>query len=199
MPWRRIGLVNAMMAILAAGACTQQPAPLAARQPTGASEAAVPALPTSSALELKVPALSALESPVVLRAAKWLLVGTASFDYGETIRGISHPPILHFTEVNQGFTSIVNLNFAPSYAEGGWAKVTGAHDIYGVVAANMVVDVLIAVAARHLARKGPRWRLLAIGALLARSWTHLQGGQSWVGYSGRLAAPYSQFNPVWIN
>jgi|GEM_PF-3081864 len=143
--------------------------------------------------------LSWLESPHLFRASEWLLVGAAGFDYGQTMRGMSKPSILHLTVSNAWETHTVDLDFSSSIAEGGWAKVVGAHNIGGVVAANIGLDLLVDLAARRLARRGPGWRLVAAISLWWRSWAHIEGGRSWLGLNRRLAAPYSQFDPVWIH
>lgn len=191
----RVGSL-ALAAVLWGGMAAGWPAqaPLAVAPAAAPAAAAVPAAEGTDSAPVGF-----LESPRLFRASQWLLAGAAGFDYFQTIRGMSRPPILHLTVSSPWETHTVDLDFRSSIAEGGWAKVVGAHNIGGVVAANAGLDLLIILAARRLARRGPRWRLMATMALLAQSWVHIEAGRSWLGQTDRLAAPYSQFQPVWIH
>lgn len=204
MQWIQIaGLGATLMVILAVRAQTQTlelaPAPAQSLAESSASATSAPAFPLPQPFRLvaKRRRLGFLESPRLFQAAQGLLVGTASFDYIQTALGIASRPVLHLTVVSPGLTRTVNFNFSARFAEGGWAKFVGPHNAVGVIALNAGADVLLALAARHLARRGPRWRLLATAVLVAQSLAHIHGGRSWIGLSGRIAAPYAQFNPVW--
>lgn len=141
--------------------------------------------------------LAFLESPRLYRVAQGLMFSSAGFDYLETAGGMTSRSQLHLTVISPGLTQTVVLDLSNRFAEGGWAKFVGPHNVGGVIALNAGVDVLLALAARHLARRGPRWRMVATAMLVERVVAHLVGGSSWIGLSGRVAAPYAQFNPIW--
>ncbi len=138
-----------------------------------------------------------VESPRLYRAAQEVLVGSATFDYVETADGMGSPPILRLTVANAGTSGTVAMNFSGAFAEAGWAKFMGRHNLVGVIAVNAGADVLVGAAAGYLARHGPRWRVLGTALLVAQALAHIAGGRSWIGLSGRIAAPYVAYDPVW--
>jgi hypothetical protein len=138
-----------------------------------------------------------LESPHIYRAAQGLMISTAGFDYVETAKGIASPSHLHLTINSSGSPQTMVLDFSNSFAEGGWTRFIGPHNTVGVIALNAGVDALLAFAAHRLAQRGPRWRMLATGILVVRALEHISGGRSWIGLSGRIAAPYAPYDPFW--
>ncbi|HVA63241.1 MAG TPA: hypothetical protein VNF74_05920 [Terriglobales bacterium] len=208
LPMAGLGVV--LIGMGAARAWAQAPAPVllaasasAAAAPAAASAGAVsaPAGPIRHSVPIRHEVEGAggwfWESPRLFQAAQGMLFGAASFDYFQTARGMTSRSILHLTVVSTGLTRTVNMDFSARFAEGGWARFVGPHNVVGVIAVNAAADVLLALAARRLARQGPRWRTLATGVLVAQSLVHIGAGRSWVGLGGRIAAPYAQFNPVW--
>ena len=141
---------------------------------------------------------SGLSSPRLFHLAEGTLIGTAAFDMAMTARGVTHPPILRLTVVDNGLTGYTNLNFSSSFREGGWAGFASAHNAPLLIALYAGEDILLTWTVRHFVTRNPRWRALGTLALLAQAWVHIEAGRSWVGLGQRLAAPYAQFNPVWV-
>ena len=138
-----------------------------------------------------------VESRRLYQAAQELLVGSAAFDYVETAEGMGSPPMLRLTVASAGATRTEELSFSGAFAEAGWARFVGRHTLVGVIAVNAGADVLVGVGAHYLAQRGRRWRLLGTALLVAQALAHLAGGRTWIGLSGRIAAPYAPYHPVW--
>lgn len=140
----------------------------------------------------------AMAAPRLYGWSQDALVGATGFDLGMTAEGLNHKPILRLTIANPGLTRTVDLNFAGNFAEGGWARAVSAHNAGEVCATYASADALLLLVSRRLARRGGGWRAMATVSLLAETAAHVQGGRSWVGLPGRLAAPYGQFQPIWV-
>lgn len=192
---RRLALALLPCALVMARA--QAPSPVPAVSGSSPAANAVPA--PEAVLESRgAPLDSFLASPRLYHAAQNFLLHAAVFDMEMTDEGLHHPTLLHLTIVNGGLTRTVNFDFTSRFREGGWARFMGARNAGGVIAANVAADVVMALVSRRLARRGPRWRMLATFALAAQGIVHISAGSTWVALPGRLAAPYAQFHPVWI-
>lgn len=209
MRWHWIAVVGVQLSLLAlAQGPAPAPAPIAALAPMPPAAAPPIALPPplllppprfpAAAVSRKPEArLNFLASPLLFHISEGALFTAASFDLVETAVGMSSRHVLQWTPTGAS-TANVDVDFSQSFAEGGWAKFVGRHDIGGVLAMNAASDLLVDSFARRLAREGPVHRILGSALLIAWTVGHIQGGRSWIGLHRRLAAPYAGFHPVWL-
>ena len=209
MRWHWIAVVGAQLSLLA---LAQGPALAPALAPVSRVASMPPAASPPIALPLpppppRTPAAAVarkpegrpnfLASPLLFHISESALFTAASFDSIETAIGMSSRHVLQFPP-SGAHTGNIDLDFSESFAEGGWTRFVGRHDVAGVLAVNAASDLLVDTFARRLARKGPWHRFVGTALLVAWSVGHIEGGRTWIGLHRRLAAPYAQFHPVWV-
>jgi hypothetical protein len=98
---------------------------------------------------------------ILYLASEGYLVGGTWLDASTTVKGLEHPTMAY-----RG-----NGSFLMRYVvtENGWARCMGNRDAFGVTAANVALNLGVWEASRRLFRRGGRWRILAIGLVVAKA------------------------------
>ncbi len=109
----------------------------------------------------KVPVRRSRLDGVLYLASEGYLAGGTWLDASTTVRGLEHPTMAY-----RG-----NGSFLMRYVvtEKGWARCMGNRNAFGVTAANVALNLGVLVASRRLFRRGGRWRILAIGFVVAKA------------------------------
>lgn len=160
------------------------------------SSAALPDAPSVGYIEMQaVPAAPqshdnrlarVLESKQAYRASQWFLIGATAVDAVVTYRGLTHPTHLtgSYYVPDPGLWIYPNVDLTRQFSEGGWARFAGPRNAGGVVAANVALNAGVLLLSHELAKKGPRWRAVAMALNSAKAAGSVSAAAGWAGVYG---------------